>query len=139
MSNKYSKIFAIITQINRAGGSVTKEELVSEFSHGRTTSLNDLSFSEFQQFERNLVKMAPNRQSSRDFAKDPLDKSRKAIIAQFKSIGRSAEQAIHWAETRGVFGVKKRFNEYTGQELHQLIKNAEKVKADFIRAASRKL
>jgi hypothetical protein len=138
-TNKYAKIFAIITQINKAGGAVTKERLARDFSNGRTTSLSDLSVEEFQELESALVKMAPGKPAPIDYSSDKLDKSRKAIIAQFRSIGRTAEQAISWAESKGVFGNKRKFNDYTGQELHQLIKNAEKVKTGFIKSANKKL
>lgn len=139
MKNKYARVFAIISQINKAGGAVTDKILVSDFTDGRATSLKDLTEGEFQEFERNLVKMAPNKLDASVYKYDPLDSARKAVIAQFKSIGRTAEDAIAWAEKYGVKNQKKKFNEYTGQELFVLIKNAEKVKQDFIRSVNKKL
>lgn len=139
MRNKYARVFAIISQINKAGGAVTDKILVSDFTEGRATSLKDLTDGEFQEFERNLVKMAPNKLDANAYKYDPLDRSRKAIIAQFKSIGRTAEDAIAWAEKYGVKNQKKKFNEYTGQELFVLIKSAEKVKQDFIKSVNKKL
>lgn len=144
MKNKYSRIFAIIKQVNEAGGAVTKESLVSDFTNGRTTSLSDLSFSEYQEFERNLVSVSRNKNNahkpnSKSHEHDPNDATRKAIIAQFKSIGRSTQDAISWCERYGVRGLKKSFNSYSGQELYILLQNAKKVKTAFIKSVSNKV
>lgn len=137
--SKYSKLFCIIKQINEAGGSVTKESLVRDFTDGRTTSLNDLSFAEFQELERKLVQMAPNKKTADHYTSDPLNNTRRAIIAHFKSIGGTTEQAIAWAEKYGVNGNKRQFNEYDGQELFILLQNAKKVKRDHIKSVTKKL
>jgi DNA modification methylase len=139
--SKYAKIFGIISQINQAGGKVTYQELVKDFTSGRTTSLSSLSFSEFQEFERQLAAMSRTKYqgNTNKYASDPLDATRKAIISQFRSISRSANDAIAWAEKYGVNGQKKGFNEYTGQELFILLQNAKKVKEGFMKSAVKKL
>lgn len=140
MANNYSRFFAVIKQINSQGGHLSKEQAVSEFTQGRTDKLGDLSLGEFQELERSLIRLAgTSKPSAAKYKDDPLDKARKAIIAHFKSIGRTTEDAITWAEKYGVNGVKKRFNDYNGQELWQLVQNSKKVKSDFIIAANRKL
>lgn len=136
MKNNYARIFAIISRINKSGGNMTHMQAVKDFTNGRTESLKDLSFAEVQEMERSLQKLFPNKYEAKH---DPLDSSRKAVIAQFRSIGRTAGDAIAWAEKYGVMGIKKRFNDYTGQELYLLTKNAEKVKSDFIRAVNNKI
>jgi len=133
---KYSNIYAIISQINDSGCAITKEELVSNFTNRRTTHLSDLTYTELHDFEISLSRLSPR---TNQYANPELDNCRKAIIAQFKSIGRTTEAAIAWAEKYGVNGIKRRFNDYTGQELYILIKNAEKVKMDFIKSANKKL
>lgn len=138
MKGRYSRVFAIIGSINRAGGEVNRKELVKEFTNGRTTSLSDLSDEELKLLEQKLSAMAP-RQQKVDYTNDPLDSSRKAIISQFLSVGRTAGEAIAWAEKYGVNGVKKPFNQYTGQELFILIQNAKKVKQSFIKSVNRKV
>lgn len=143
MKNKYAKVFAIVSQINKAGGVVTYQELVWNFTEnrasGRTTSLSDLNQWELQEFERSLAAAAPNNLAANDYASDPLDRARKAVIAIFKSVGRSTQDAIAWAEKYGVKGKKKKFNDYNGQELWMLIQNAEKMKSSFILSVNKKL
>ncbi|TAG31909.1 MAG: hypothetical protein EAZ35_02335 [Sphingobacteriia bacterium] len=139
MKNNYSRFYAIIKQINQSGGDITKEGIVSDFTSGRTKSLGDLSLGEFQELERSLVKLAPTNRNAADYQFEKLDRSRKAIISQFRSIGRTANDAIEWSEKYGVNGVKKQFNSYTGQELFKLLRNAKQVKADFIKSANKKL
>lgn len=139
MRTKYSRFYAVIAQINRAGGNLNKEDLVLTFTQGRTDKLTDLSIQEFQELERRLLISTNLRPSKIDYINDPLDKTRKAIISQFKSIGRTAQNAIAWAEKYGVNGVKRKFNDYTGQELFKLLLNAKKVKEDYIKSINKKL
>lgn len=140
MYNKYGKIFAIIKDINmKAGTSITYQELVYEFTDGETCSLSSLKEWQFKEFERQLMQKSPSKKMASQYKSDPLDKPRKAIISQFLSIGRSADEAKAWAEKYGVKGNKKAFNDYTGDELWLLVQNAEKVKRDFIKSASKKL
>lgn len=135
----YKKVFAIISAINKAGGSVNHRQLVSDFTEKRTESLADLSDEEFSLFESNLVSMAPGQDKKKDYSSDPLDTTRKAIISQFKSIGGDAADAKEWCEKYGVNGVKKPFNDYTGQELYVLLQNAKKVKQHRILQINKKL
>ncbi len=140
MKNKYARVFAIVGQINNAGADVTYKELLKSFTNGRTDSLSKLEHWELQEFERSLMKLqGENPLSDADYLNDPLNATRRAIIAQFKSIGRTASNAIEWAEKYGVNGRKKRFNDYNGQELFVLLQNAKKVKADFIKSINKKL
>lgn len=139
MARSYSKIFAILKQINAAGIPLTKEELVSDFTNNRTASLSDLSVNELGQLEANLIAMAPNKQKPNNYATDGRDKQRKGIIAIFKSIGRSTEDAISWAEKYGVKDIKRKFNDYSSQELYVLLRNAETVRADFLKSINKKL
>lgn len=140
MTNKYAKVFAIIKQLNEAGANITREELLFDFTEGNSTSLKALNDWQLAEFERRLSAMSPKTVTNASkYKNDPLDKARKAIIAQFKSIGSTAEVAIAWAEKYGTKGVKKRFNEYDGQELWWLIRVSEKVKHDFIKSINNKL
>lgn len=126
MRNKYAIVFACLKAINSLPGDInlTYQQAVKDYTGGRTESLGDLSAAELKGLEKRLQAMSP-KQSDRS----KLDNTRKAIIAQFKSIGKTADDAISWAEKYGVNGKKKRFNEYTGQELYKLLQNAKKVKA----------
>jgi len=139
MKNQYARVFAIINQLNAQGAAVTKEDLVFDFTGGKHCSLSALSFQEFKEFERQIVNISPNKYTSTDYVNDKNDKLRKAIIAIFKSIGRTVDDCKAWAENYGVNGQKKPFNNYNTKELWLLRRNAEKVKRDFIKAAAKKL
>lgn len=141
IANKYARFYALISQINNAGVDITKEDVVSDFTNGRSSSLKDLKHWEFQELERQLIARANNNKkpSATNYENDHLNPIRRAIIAQFKSIGRTVEDAKNWAETYGVSGVKKMFNDYTGQELFKLLQNAKKIKSDYLKSANKKL
>ncbi len=140
MKGKYSRFFALITQANAGGASLTKEQLVKDFTNGKTESLSDLQEYEFQELERNLQKLVPAKKAIPiAYVNDAANQTRRAIIAQFRSIGRTPANAIEWAEKYGVKGNKRKFNEYTGQELYVLLQNAKKVKGDFIKSINKKL
>lgn len=139
MKSKYSRFYAIIKQINNAGGNINKADLILSFTSGRTDKLNDLSFQEFQELERNLIASTHANHENHTYANDHLDKTRKAIISQFKCIGTTTQNAIDWAEKYGVNGAKKRFNDYNGQELFKLLINARKMKEDYIKSINQKM
>lgn len=135
MQNKYSRFFALLKQTNQ-----TKEEVISNFTNGRTDSLRGLYLREFQEMERQLIRLSSgNNTPANNHVNNTGDKQRKAIIAIFKSIGKTTENAKAWAEKYGVKGEKKNFNDYTNQELYILIRNAEKMKADFIKSVNKKV
>lgn len=136
--NKYARFFAILTDAKKRGLQMSHKEVVSDFTNGRTNSLNDLSAYELQTLERDLMRFNGNKGQA-PAGDQKRDQMRKAIISQFLSIGRSTQDAIDWAQKYGVFGRKRMFNDYTEQELYQLIKNAEKMKQDHIRSVSKKL
>ena len=140
-NNKYARFFAILKQTNANGLHLTKEQAVSDYTTGRTTHLSSLTIEELNGLEQYLSTLITTPQwvtASKFMHNDPTrDGMRKAIISQFKSIGRTTKAAIAWAEKYGVGGKKKKFNDYDEQELYQLIRNAEKVKEDFITASNR--
>lgn len=135
--NRYTKFFAAYNSSVKRGNPNSKEEVVSQFTDKRTSSLKDLSEFELQELTRNL-----NGLSATHKWKPPdveADKMRKSIIAIFKNTGRTVDDAKNWAEKQGVNGVKKSFNKYTKQELFVLIRVAEKVKMDQDAAIRKKL
>lgn len=141
MKTKYARFYALLNQINSTGASITKEELIAEFTNGKTNSLTSLQHWEFQELERQLIAKVQSKKPEFDVPKNLLtnDSTRKAIISQFLSIGRTVQDAKDWCEKYGVNGAKKAFNQYTGQELFMLLQNAKKVKNDFIKSASKKI
>lgn len=139
MTHNYSRFFSLIKQINNTGVALTKEEVIQDFTNGKTNSLKALKHFELQELERRLMERLNNTKTDNDFKNDPRDAQRKAIISQFKSIGRNAADAIAWAEKYGINGKKKRFNDYDAQELFILTKNAENVKNDYTLSVNKKL
>lgn len=129
----YLRFFGLLRDINKNGANRTKESLVSEFTNGRTDSIRGLSEKEYTDLCLQLESMLPKKKY------DKADKMRKAIISQFLSIGKTAEDAKAWAEKHGVRSKKKGFNEYDNQELYLLVQNAQKVKSDHIKAVSKGL
>lgn len=128
--NKYTPVFSAIKRLAQAGHRTSKEELVFEFTGGRTKSLRDLDNDELAALVLKLNNIVGN-------PKD--DAIRKGIISQFKSTGRSTRDAINWAENNGVGGIKKNFNSYTTSELMKLLKVAKKVRSDFYKAVNKRL
>ncbi len=139
-SNRYSKFFAILKQVNANGLALTKEQAVKDFTDQRTDSLSSLNDQDLAGLERTLSAMISQRRLNLPTIDiDPVaDRLRKGIISQFKSIGRDTQAAKDWAEKYGVKGSKKRFNDYDNQELYLLFQNAKKMKKDFIKSVTRR-
>ena len=130
MTNDYKPFFAAL----KKAPSLTKEEAVYEFTNGAHTSLRKLTTWELQELTRRLQTLTPgpSTEKRRELpGGEKADKMRKAILAIFYSMQRSATDAKSWAENQGVRGIKKKFNEYTTGELYTLISIAEKIKQDF--------
>lgn len=123
---RYSAVFAIIKQINRLDKDYTYKDAVSDFTGKKTDSLSELTDEQLNGLTAMLSKMAGGNKST--FSSDPRDKQRKAIIAIFKRKGKTVQDAIAWAEKRGVKGEKRNFNDYNGQELYNLTIAAENIK-----------
>lgn len=138
MTNDYKPFFAAL---KKAPG-LTKEEAVYEFTNGAHTSLRRLTTWEVQELTRRLQTLIPGPSASgkRDFpGGEKADKMRKAIIAIFYSMQRTAADAKAWAENQGVRGVRKKFNDYSTGELYTLISIAEKIKQDWEKGLRKKV
>lgn len=128
--SKYAAFFSAYNASVTAGNTLSREEQIRTFTNQRTASLKDLAPDELQQLTALLNQAAGFK------AKPPAegakeDKMRKSIIAIFKKMGQGVPEAKAWAEKQGVKGIKRAFNDYTSQELFQLIRVAEKVLADY--------
>lgn len=131
--NTYQQFFGLVKQLEQMGVVIDRREIILEFTGGKKESLKDLSADEYRMLCARLTRMIPN------YYNDKLDRARKAIISQFLSIGKTAQDAIKWAEKYGVNGRKKRFNDYDGQELYKLLMNAKKMKVETIKKVTRGL
>jgi hypothetical protein len=130
-------IYGLIGAINKANGNdeLTKERLCCDYSIGRTQSLRELTQLEYNALEKWLETNAPG--NVKPAINQQHDKQRKAIIAIFRSMGKTVDDAKAWAESNGCDGVKKRFNEYNGQELYKLIRAAENIKQSHDKKVNR--
>lgn len=124
---KYAAVFALVSHIQQFDKEYTYKDAVRSFTNGKTESLSDIPDDQIKALVAMLGKLAGNN-NSKKFQDDPKDKQRKAIIAIFKKKGKTVQDAITWAENRGVYGNKKKFNEYTGQELYYLTISAESLR-----------
>lgn len=129
----YKQFFAAYNASVKAGNTFTKEEQIHIFTGGRTTSLKELSLNELKEITALLNRGNPKP------VNDKADRMRKSIIAIFKKMNRPTAAAIAWAEKQGVKGEKKKFNDYTPQELFILIRIAEKVYEDWLRSVRNQL
>lgn len=130
-NNKYAAFFAAYNTSVKRGNDMTREEVIQQFTEGRTPSLKDLSDIELQELTRRLNMLTGTRYQPNN---DKLDKMRKSIIAIFHDMNKTPATAKAWAEKQGVFGNKKRFNDYTGRELFALIRIAEKIRKEYYAA-----
>lgn len=137
MKKTYASFFAVYKRSQELGNPLTRQEVVLEFTGGRTDSLRELKETELKQL---VAQMQRNNGDTYQPKKDDkADQMRKAIIAIFRSMGRSVSEAKSWSEKQGVRGVKKGFNAYSTQELYVLITIAEKVRADYEKAVRKGL
>lgn len=128
--NKYAGFFAAYNASIKGGNPLSKEEVVLEFTEGRTASLKDLTIAEYEALVSHLNKLSGFNPVWQE-EDQKRDRMRKSIIAIFKKMGRTTAAAIAWAEKQGVKGVKKPINDYTAAELFVLIRVAEKVFSDW--------
>lgn len=134
--NQYSGFYKALNKLL----GLSKEEAVYDFTNGRTRSLSKLDVWELQELTRRLQSLVSATLNQRPTpGGEKADKMRKAIIAIFRKRGLTVSDAIAWAEKQGVKGVKKRFNDYTTQELFVLIGIAEKVQDDFAKSIRKKV
>ena len=122
MTNKYAAFF---TTLRRHAG-LTKEDAVLQFTAGCTHSLKALDNWELQELTRRLQAIAPPPAPPYPGG-EKANQLRRVLIAIFKGMGKTVADAAAWAQRQGVRGYKKKFNDYTTGELHQLIEIAKKI------------
>lgn len=146
--NPYARFYASYHTSVKCGNSASKEEVVFEFTGGRTTSLRELSDAELNDLIDQLNQKSSIRhaQGTKKYSKDETTRNtmRRAIIAQFHCAGRDGVRAAKaWAEKQGAtidhVNIKRRFNEYTQLELISLIKKAEKMRVSDLKTISKQL
>lgn len=141
MANHYAAFYAAYSESVKAGSPLSKEEVVSDFTQGRTTSLKELSGQELEAIVVRLNEFSrfkPKAQAKQ--TENPKgDSMRKSIIAIFYKMNKTPAQAKDWAEKQGVRGIKRSFNDYTNSELFTLIRVAEKVLFDWQSSIRKKM
>ena len=149
--NPYARFYASYNTSVKCGNSASKEEVVFEFTGGRTTSLRELSEVELNDLidqlnQKSAIRHAQGPQCTKKYSKDETARNtmRRAIIAQFHCAGRDGVRAAKaWAEKQGAtidhVNIKRRFNDYTQPELISLIKKAEKMRVSDMKTISKQL
>lgn len=132
-NNRYAAFFAAYNESVRRGNPLSRQDIVYDFTNGKTTSLKELSYGELHELILRLSKQSgtykPKLKNEQDTKENRM---RRKIIAVFYNMQYSAKDAIAWAERQGVRGVKKPFNLYTSGELHVLIEIALKMEREFL-------
>lgn len=115
-TNQLKRIHAAIQLL---GLQKNKADLVHSFSNGRCESTKDLTYAEANEMLQHLnVHVQPTEE---------CDKKRKRLIGMAYGIGANSEFVKAWCEKYGVYGVKKKFNQYDSRELSGLIAKFSKV------------
>ena len=100
--NPYARFYASYNTSVKCGNSASKEEVVFEFTGGRTTSLRELSEVELNDLIDHLNQKS-TIQGTKKYSKDETARNtmRRAIIAQFHCAGRDGVRAAKaWAENK---------------------------------------
>ena len=123
----YSKYFAIEKQLKAAGMDVYRDELISDFTEGRTDSLRELSTTEYREFTNHLGAMLGNAQMKDSKA----NRMRKKVIALLCQCGYTKndkpdmKRINEWCINRS--HGKCELNEYKQESLPALIYQAEQM------------
>lgn len=126
--------------LNKTGLIKQKANLVAGFTAGRTEHSSEMNVDEAQGLIAYLNAQSFNAKDGGVLTENRLlDKKRKAIIAQFRSIGKSANDAIAWVESREWKGKRAKINDFSAQELHVILTAAKKMKSDFEKAIRKQL
>lgn len=102
--------------------------LCKQFSRGRTEFLGELTARELGELNAFFASFLRKEQARKHQQKDKL---RKSIIAVAYDMGRDVDFAKGWCEKYGTKGQKRKFNEYSEQELYALLQKLEKVRDSY--------
>jgi hypothetical protein len=136
--NPYTPFFAAFNAAQKRGNPLTKEDVISQFTGGRTTSLKQLDTAELNELTLSLNRISGFQARRPNTHHDPTDKQRKAIIAIAHKMGwqtPSGKADIRringWCVTFGKF--KKPLNDHTAPELPELVTQFDKVYQSFLK------
>jgi len=130
----FAPFFTILNKLKKAGYTLTKEELISNWTSGRTESIRSLSDFEHDQLikhmNKKLVELGVSNKPSESYQK--ANKMRRKIISQFHIMKYedATKAAENWAKKKGY--LKKDLNSYTLAELPELVWQAEKACESFL-------
>ena len=120
-AQKNKTLHALLTATKLTG---QKANLCLGASEDRTEHSSELTDKEADALIAYLEKQVPNRGIPGGVTADRL---RKLLIAKGHNIGKHPNSVKAWCEKQGVNGVKKKFNDYTPQELRYLSEVFDKV------------
>lgn len=132
-TNKYAQFFALYQQLRNIGMPSERDEIVFQFTSGRTTSLKDLSPQEYKELVHWMSQLYESKHVK---YKEIEDRQRKKVIALFCQMGYTKgdkpdmERINTWCATYGP--IKRYLNYHSGANLTKLVTQAEKVYNSFI-------
>lgn len=144
MTETSSKRRRLMALLSKAGiDDDTRHNLVYAWTNGRTNSSRELTGSEVDdlvwKFENDFLFRANPRQAASALMELAIKQKRSAVlaIAQRTGIheGASFSRFNQWMKNRSV--LKKRLNDYTFDELDQLIQQMHALEANFKRSAEK--
>jgi hypothetical protein len=134
-NNRFSAFFKIQERLNSNGLEIDRSELIAEFTHNKKTSLTDLTPWEYSELLNWLNRTFPSEQ---DPKKIQANLMRRKIIALFRKIewqqdGKADMERIYaWTLKYGY--LNKPLNEYTYDELPQLVTQVETIYTKYLLA-----
>lgn len=126
--SKYSAFFRIHNRIKAQGLDVERSELIEDFTNGKKQSLQKLTPWEYNELLNWLNRTFP---AGEDPKKAQSNQMRRKVIALFRKMGyqengkADMERIYAWVLKYGI--LKKAMNEYTHDELPQLVTQVETV------------
>lgn len=121
--------------LTETGQMEDKANIVEMISRGRTRSSRELTDIEVRNYiiqgqPVHTPKVETTKKEWQPKGGEVCDRKRKKIIAIFKSLGYSVQNAKDWCSS--LKGFQKEFNDYTSEELSKLISIADREKHTII-------
>ncbi len=132
-SNKYAAFFAIYKQMNSAGFTQTREELIEQYTEGEKSSLTELEHIQYTEFCSWLRRTFQTKDSGNpQWQQSPENKMRRKLFRIFVTeMKYSKTDFENWFIKYGMF--HRPLKDHSKEQLQLVLTQAEKVLGSFIR------
>lgn len=147
--SKYKEFFAHATRLGKKHDLTWKQDMVSYFTHGRTTSLKEMHDSEYLRMVKYLRQQTDLSVSTQELRKMRMNEMRKKIFSLCRTMGYISgySQADKKINQHIVYSIVERYGylkpkplgAYTWDELPKLVSQFEKMRKNNDEAAANKL